>query len=51
MFPHIQEFVEESQQQKLLIGFLVMDRQVHPDINGGHVLFLEVELFLDSDPN
>jgi hypothetical protein len=37
-----QEFVEESLQQKLLVGLLVMDKQVHLDIDGG-------DLFCGSD--
>jgi hypothetical protein len=38
--PRTQEFIEESQKQKFLVGLLVMDIQVHPNINSGH-----------SDPN
>jgi hypothetical protein len=49
--PRTQEFVEESQQQRLLIGLLVMDRQVHPDIDGGHGCLPEVDLFRGIDPN
>ena len=41
----IQEFGEESKQQKLLVDLLVMEKQVHPDIDGGHNYMLEVGLF------
>ena len=49
--PRTQEFVEELQQQQLFIGLLVMDRQVHLDIDGGYGRFLEVDLFCSIDPN
>jgi hypothetical protein len=48
--PRAQEFIEKSLQQKLLVGLLVMDKQVHPDIDGGHGRLLEVDLFRDIDP-
>jgi hypothetical protein len=46
-----QEFVEELQQQKLLIGLLVTDRQVHLDIYGGHGRLPEVALLCGIDLN
>ena len=49
--PRIQEFVEKLQQQKLLVGLLVVDRYVHPNIDGGHILLPKVEMFLGSDLN
>jgi hypothetical protein len=49
--PRTQEFVEESQQQKLLVGLLVIVRQVHPNIDGGHGHFLEIDLFRSINPN
>jgi hypothetical protein len=49
--PRIQEFGEELKQQKLLVDLLVMEKQVHPDIDGGHGRLLEVDLFRDIDPN
>jgi hypothetical protein len=44
--PRIQEFVEESQQQKLLVGLLVRDRQVYPDIDGGYGCLLKINYFV-----
>jgi hypothetical protein len=49
--PRIQEFGEESKQQKLLIDRLVMEKQVHLNIDGGHGRLPEVGLFCDIDPN
>jgi hypothetical protein len=49
--PRIQEFGKESKQQKLLVDLLVMEKQVHLDIDGGHDHLLEVDLFHDIDPN
>jgi hypothetical protein len=49
--PRTQEFGEESKQQKLLVDLLVMEKQVHPDIDGCHGRLLEVDLFRDIDPN
>ena len=49
--PRVQEFGEESKQQILLIDLLVMEKHVHPDIDGGHDRLLEVGLFCDNDPN
>jgi hypothetical protein len=49
--PRIQEFVEKSLQQKPLANFLVINRQIHTNIDGGHSRLLEVDLFLGSDPN
>jgi hypothetical protein len=49
--PRIQEFIEKSQQQKLLVGLLVMDRHVYSNIDSGLVLLPKVDLFPNSDPN
>jgi hypothetical protein len=52
--PRTQEVVKALQQQKLLVGLLVMDRHVHPDISGchgRHGRLLEVDLFRNIDPN
>jgi hypothetical protein len=48
--PRFQEFVEELQQQKLLVGLLVINRQVHLDIDGGHGCMSKVDLFYIIDP-
>jgi hypothetical protein len=49
--PRTEEFGEESKQQKLFVGLLVMDTQVHLDINGGHCHLHEVDLFYGIVPN
>jgi hypothetical protein len=49
--PRAQEFIEKSLQQKLLVGLLVMDKQVHPNIDGGCDRILEVHLFYYIDSN
>jgi hypothetical protein len=49
--PRIQEFGEESKQQKLLVDLLVIEKHVHLDIDGGHGRLLEVNLFHNIDPN
>jgi hypothetical protein len=47
--PRIQEFGEESKQQKLLVDLLVMEKEVHLDIDGGHGRLLKVSFFCDID--
>jgi hypothetical protein len=47
----IQEFGEESKQQKLFVDLLVMEKHVHPDIDGSHGHLPEVGLFHNIDPN
>jgi hypothetical protein len=49
--PRIQEFGEELKQQKLLVDFLVMEKEVHPHIVGGHSCLPEIGLFHDIDPD
>jgi hypothetical protein len=49
--PRIQEFDKESKQLKLLVDLLVMEKQVHLEIDGGHGCLLKVDLFHDIDPN
>jgi hypothetical protein len=49
--PRTQEFIEESQKQKFLVGLLVMDIQVHPNINSGHGCLSKIDLLHNSDPN